>query len=107
MGFGRASEICLSGRLYEARQAHADGLVDRLTAPDDLLGEALDLASAMAANPAPQLRMTKALLRRNGSDTDFAAVQERESELLRECWKTPEHAEAVRAFVEKREPKFR
>jgi len=26
---------------------------------------------------------------------------------LRECWKTPEHAEAVSAFVEKRPAKFR
>jgi len=107
MGFGRASEMCLSGRVYDASQAHADALVDRLVGPDELLGEALGLAGAMAANPAPQLRMTKALLRTNGSDTDFVAVQERESKLLRECWKTPEHAEAVQAFVEKRPPKFR
>ena len=107
MGFGRANEMCLSGRVYPAEQAHADGLVDRLVAPDDLLPSALDLATAMAENPAPQLRMTKRLLSINGSDTDFSAVQERESELLRECWKTPEHAEAVSAFVEKRPAKFR
>ncbi|MCS5634926.1 MAG: enoyl-CoA hydratase-related protein [Myxococcota bacterium] len=107
MGFGRASELCLSGRLLDAEQAHADGLVDRLASPDELLDHALELARAMAANPSPQLRMTKALLGANGSETDLALVQERESELLRECWKTPEHAEAVRAFAEKRPPKFR
>ncbi len=107
MGFGRASELCLSGRLFDAEQAHADGLVDRLAPPDELLDRAFELAGAMAANPSPQLRMTKALLGSNGSETDLAAVQERESELLRECWKTPEHAEAVRAFIEKRPPKFR
>ena len=107
MGFGRANEMCLSGRVYPAEQAHADGLVDRLVASDDLLPSALDLATAMAENPAPQLRMTKRLLSINGSDTDFSAIQERESELLRECWKTPEHAEAVSAFVEKRPAKFR
>jgi len=107
MGFGRASEMCLSGRVYPAEQAHADGLVDRLAAPEELLDVALDLATAMGSNPAPQLRMTKALLGTNGSETDLAAVQERESKLLRECWKTPEHAEAVQAFTEKRPPKFR
>jgi enoyl-CoA hydratase/carnithine racemase len=26
--------------------------------------------------------------------------------MLRECWKSPEHAEAVRAFIEKRPPQF-
>jgi enoyl-CoA hydratase/carnithine racemase len=51
--------------------------------------------------------MTKDLLTRNGSATDLRDVQRRESELLRECWKTPEHAEAVRAFLEKRPPRFR
>ena len=107
MGFGRASELCLSGHLLDAEQAHADGLVDRLASPDGLLDRALEIARSMAANPSPQLRMTKALLGRNGSETDLTRVQERESELLRECWKTPEHAEAVRAFTEKRPPKFR
>jgi len=107
MGFGRASELCLGGHLLDAEQAHADGLVDRLAPAGGVLERALEIARSMAANPSPQLRMTKALLGRNGSETDLTQVQERESELLRECWKTPEHAEAVRAFTEKRPPKFR
>ncbi len=56
----------------------------------------------MAANPDPQLRMIKQLLTRNASETDLDAVQALESELLRECWKTPEHHEAVRAFLSRR-----
>ena len=107
MGFGKASEMCLSGRLYSAAEAQAAGLVDRVVEPDELLDEALAVANEIASNPSPQLRMTKALLTANGSDTDLRAVQKRESELLRECWETPEHAEAVRAFGEKRPPKFR
>lgn len=107
MGFGRASEICLSGRLYGAAEAHAAGLVDHLAAPDALLPRAVEIARSMAANPDRQLRMTKELLTANACDTDLNAIQERESALLRECWKTPEHAEAVAAFREKRPPKFR
>jgi enoyl-CoA hydratase/carnithine racemase len=107
MGFGRASELCLSGRLSPAPEAHQAGLVDVLTAPEDLLPKALAIADAIAANPDPQLRMTKRLLTENGSATDLAAVQERESVLLRECWKSPEHKEAVAAFLEKRPPRFR
>ena len=60
----------------------------------------------IAANAAPQLQMTKQLLTLNATETDLALVQERESEMLRECWKSAEHAEAVAAFVEKRAPKF-
>jgi len=107
MGFGAASEMCLSGRLYPAGEALERGLVDRVVAPNALLDEALSLAGEYAANPDPQLRMTKQLLTVNSSDTDLSAIQERESALLRECWKTPEHKEAVAAFIEKRPPRFR
>jgi enoyl-CoA hydratase/carnithine racemase len=107
VGFGRASEMCLTGELYGAAEALAWGLADRVVPPDSLLDSALELAGRMAANPDPQLRMTKELLTRNGSATDLKAVQELESEMLRVCWKTPEHAEAVRAFQEKRPPRFR
>jgi enoyl-CoA hydratase/carnithine racemase len=107
MGFGRASEICLSGRLYAASEAHASGLVDHVAPAEQLLPRALEVARSMAANPDRQLRMTKQLLTDNACDVDLQAVQERESALLRECWKSPEHAEAVAAFREKRAPKFR
>jgi enoyl-CoA hydratase/carnithine racemase len=107
MGFGRASEICLSGRLYSAEEAVNVGLADRLTPPDELLPQALELARGIGANPGPQLLMTKQLLSRNGTETDLTSIQKRESTLLRECWETPEHKEAVNAFIEKRAPKFR
>jgi enoyl-CoA hydratase/carnithine racemase len=106
MGFGRASEMCLSGRLWSAAEAFAGGLVERVVAPGELRNEALELASTIAANPAPQLQMIKQLLTDNAVADDLAEVQLRESDLLRACWKTPEHAEAVAAFVAKREPHF-
>ena len=106
MGFGRASELCLSGRVIGADEAVASALVDRVVDHDVVVDEAVGVAQAMAANPDPQLRMIKPLLTENATATDPTAVQERESELLRECWRTPEHAEAVRAFIEKRPPSF-
>lgn len=107
MGFGRASEICLSGRLYSAEEAVRVGLADRLTPHDELLPQALELAREIGANPGPQLLMTKQLLSRNGTETDLTSIQRRESALLRQCWETPEHKEAVNAFLEKRPPVFR
>lgn len=100
MGFGRASEMCLSGRLYGAAEAYEKGLADRLVPHDELLSSALALAREIGGNPAPQLRMIKRLLTRNGSATDLRDVQRSESELLRECWKSPEHHAAVRAFLD-------
>ena len=106
IGFGRASEFALSGRVIRAEEAERIGLVDRLVPAAELVDEAVALAAMIAANPAPQLLMTKALLSRNGSDGDLIAVQQRESEQLRECWKSEEHHEAVAAFLAKRPPVF-
>jgi enoyl-CoA hydratase/carnithine racemase len=107
IGIGRASEMCLSGRLYPGREAAGIGLADHLTEPEALLDKAFEIAEGIAANPDPQLRMIKRLLTENGADPDLRAVQERESALLRECWKSAEHKEAVAAFLEKRAPRFR
>jgi len=100
MGFGRASELCLSGRLIDAQEALTSGLVDFLVDSDKLLESALSKAKIIADNPGPQLNMVKELLSMNGSETDLNLVQDRESEMLRECWKTPEHKAAVKEILE-------
>src|SRR5207244_4016558 len=95
VGIGHAGEMCLTGRIYDAAAAAAIGLADRIVAPEDLVADALALGEEIAANPRPQQRMIKRLLTENASETDLAAVQRRESELLRECWRSPEHHAAV------------
>ena len=107
MGIGRASEMCLTGRLYPAKEAFEMGLVDRLVADEELLPTAQELAATIAANPAPQLQWVKQLLTANGSETDLALVQKREMELLAQAYVSPEHKEAVAAFLEKRPPDYR
>jgi enoyl-CoA hydratase/carnithine racemase len=107
MGFGRASEMCLSGRLYPAAEAAQCGLVDHVTPTEDLLPRAFAIAEGIAANPDLQLGMIKRLLTANGSATDLRAIQQRESQELRECWTSAEHREAVAAFLEKRPARFR
>ncbi len=107
VGFGRASDLFLSGRIISGTEAHAIGLADRLAEPDDLLPTALEVAGSYAANPDLQLRMTKQLLTQNVVDTDLVAIQRREQVLLAECWKSDEHKEAVAAFLAKRPPVFR
>jgi enoyl-CoA hydratase/carnithine racemase len=107
VGFAKASEMCLSGRLYSAGELSEHGLFNGLVPPDELLPRATELASEIAANPDPQLRMIKELLTYNGVESDLTAVQAREQELLRRCFETPEHKEAVSAFMEGRQPHFR
>lgn len=107
IGFGRASDLCLSGRLIEGDEAYRIGLADQLAEPEALLDTAVGIAASYAANPAPQLRMVKQLLTANAVEGDLAAVQRAEHEHLLQCWTSPQHAEAVQAFLEKRAPVFR
>ena len=106
MGFGRASEAALTARMIGAEEAVSSGLADRLVPHERLLEEALATAGVMAANPDRQLRMVKQLLTVNGSEGDLDAVIARETVLLNQCYDSPEHKEAVAAFLEKRPPDF-
>ena len=107
VGWGRANELMLTGRIVGGEEAVAMGLADVLSGEDDVLERAIEIGEQMAQNPAPMLRMTKDLLMTNVAETDLDAAQSRETEYLKECWTLPEHHEAVAAFTEKRPPDFK
>ena len=108
VGFGRASELCLTGAIVRGDEAARIGLVDHVVdGVDELAARSREIAAALAASPTPQALMVKQLLTDNAVETDLDLVQRRESALLAECWTTPEHAEAVAAFRDKRPPVFR
>lgn len=106
-GFGGASYLALTGAIVLADEARELRLIDRVVPADRLVDEAIAVAAEIAANPPPQVRMAKDLLTRNAAETDLDAVQRREMAALAVAYKTPEHKEAVTAFLEKRPPKFR
>lgn len=107
MGFGKASELLLTGRTINAEEAVQAGLVDKLVEPDALLAAAHEIAKAMGNNPQASLRMIKQLLTDNFNETDCALVQQREFDALATCYASAEHKEAVDAFLHKRKPDFR
>jgi 2-(1,2-epoxy-1,2-dihydrophenyl)acetyl-CoA isomerase len=106
MGPGKARLFALSGDFWTADEALASGLVDRVVEHDALVDEAVAIAGRIAANPAPQLQWTKELLTENAFEPDVHTIQERELSVISRCFASPEHAEAVAAFMEKRPPQF-
>jgi enoyl-CoA hydratase/carnithine racemase len=106
-GWGAASDLALSGRLVPADEALSLHLVDQVVDDADLVEAAVARATTYAENPPPAVRMIKELLTVNGTEANLATVQRRELERLNEAFRTPEHKEAVLAFLEKREPNFR
>jgi len=106
-GFGHASRLMLSGETIDAEEAERIGLVDIVAEPEDLLAVARRTARSMGENPPDAVRAVKRLLTENMSESDLELVQRRELEALTASYKTPEHREAIDAFLEKREPDFK
>jgi len=106
-GFGHASKLMLSGETIDAQEAERIGLVDIVAEPEELLEVARRTARSMGENPPDAVRAVKRLLTANMSESDLDVVQRRELEALNASYKTPEHREAIDAFLEKREPDFK
>jgi 2-(1,2-epoxy-1,2-dihydrophenyl)acetyl-CoA isomerase len=105
IGRVRAMEMMLLGEKISAAKALEWGLINRVTANDDVERVALDIARSLASGP------TKALgeIRRSSwraLEIGFAEKLTTEREAQRELGRTADHREAVAAFMEKRPPIF-
>ena len=105
VGRSKAAEMAFTGEMLNAQEALGCGLVSRVVAPDELMPVALALAGRIAANPSGVLRMTKRLLR-EGEHASLESLLELSAAYQAISHMEPDHHEAVRAFVEKRAPKF-
>lgn len=105
VGAARAAEMSLTGDRISAETALQWGLVSRVVAPEELLPTARELADRIAANPPVAVRAGKQLLRESGGLT-LDRVLDMSADVQAMMHHTADHAEAVAAFVEKREPRF-
>jgi len=105
-GLGNALFMALTGRIVDSDEALARGLVDRVVPHDTLMDEAFSLAEEIANNPTNAVWAAKQLIHKNAVETDMRRVVDQEGFSIRETRRMPDHSEAVRAFMEKREPRF-
>jgi 2-(1,2-epoxy-1,2-dihydrophenyl)acetyl-CoA isomerase len=107
-GFGLANRMMLTGETIDAAEAQRIGLVDELVENQEaLLPKAIELAKRIGENPSRTLGRVKELVTQNMGESDIKLVQKRELTALSECYKSPEHHEAINAFLEKRLPNFK
>jgi enoyl-CoA hydratase/carnithine racemase len=106
IGRGRALDLLLTGRTIDAFEALEIGLVEYVVADDNLLAQAIDLASQIAANAAPAVSATKRCVNVGLGDGIEAGLA-MERQLRVETGTGPDAAEGKAAFLEKRQPKFR
>jgi len=106
VGTGRALEWCMTTRMVDAAEAREAGLVTEVVPDDALLDRAVALAEQVGAQPPGAIAALRQLFFQNATDGDLSAVMGRENEALNEARKSPDYAEAVSAFLEKREANF-
>jgi enoyl-CoA hydratase len=101
----RAKEIILTGRPFTAAEAHEWGLVNRLCAPGRVVEETLETGRRIADNAPISVRQAKHAIH-FGLQMDLASGMMLEIEAYNRMVPTEDRREGVRAFNEKRKPRF-
>jgi enoyl-CoA hydratase len=106
IGVARAKHMLLTGLPHDAAKAEEFGLVTAVHAADTLMKESIALAERIASRAPLSIEAVKrtASLAPNLSPDDAAALNAREVAVLA---KSADHKEALAAFAQKREPKFK
>ena len=103
VGNGWASYLCLSGRMIDAAEARAIGLVQAVFPAAELMPEALKLAGELAAKPPLAVRYIKAQIH-HALNVDIEAGHEIERDLFALTFASDDRREGMAAFLEKRKP---
>jgi enoyl-CoA hydratase/carnithine racemase len=106
IGNGRAFELMLTGRTISANEALEFGLINRITAADELLLEANSLAREIAELAPLAIRACLAAVIK-GSELPLYEGFALETKLFAGLFATEDVREGTRAFLEKRSPVFR
>ena len=107
VGISTALEWCYTGRIFGAKEALDAGLVRSIHSQAELLDAARALALEIAENASPvSVAMTRAMLWRNAAAEHPMAAHRVDSRAIYRLSKTPDAAEGVQSFLEKRPPAF-
>ncbi len=108
VGVAATKEIFLLGRTYDASHAHRLGLVNEVVEDSRLAAAAVELAAEIAANAPLSTRGNKHAIETLARAARLSPEQERELvELRRSCFASEDFREGIRAFAEKRKPRWR
>ena len=105
VGKQRAMELVLTGRRFDAGEALALGLVNKVVDGEGWLEEAIELARTVAERPPIAARLGKQAVLA-AEETALSVGLESERRLYELAMATEDRVEGMNAFLEKREPKF-
>jgi enoyl-CoA hydratase len=105
VGKGRAMELVFTTDMIGAEEARAIGLVNRVVPPGSLLEEAKKMAKKILAKGPVAIAMAKRAVN-EGLEMDLKEGLKLEAKLFGELFDTFDMREGVKAFLEKRPPRF-
>jgi 2-(1,2-epoxy-1,2-dihydrophenyl)acetyl-CoA isomerase len=105
LGVGRALELSFSSEPVSAKEALDLGLVNRLAPGDKVVDVAREVASAFAEGPTAAYALIKELIW-NSATATLGEQLEAEADAQAKAGASADHLEGVKAFLEKRPPRF-
>ncbi len=106
MPLAKATDLLLTSRVFTSEEALEFGLINRIVPPEELLDVSRAYARTLIETVSPgSLATTKRQIYTDLHRDAASAVEDSEA-LIREMMKQPDFAEGVKAFTEKRKPKW-
>jgi enoyl-CoA hydratase/carnithine racemase len=106
VGERRAKELILTARPFSAEEALAWGVVNKICESGKVLDETLEVAGRIASLAPLSVRQAKRAIR-DGLHMDLASAMRVEIEAYNRLVETEDRKEGLRAYSEKRKPKFK
>ena len=105
VGFYQAKEMIFTGNFYTAQEALNRNLVNYVVVADKLMNKALELAQSIKKRSPNAIAQAKKLMQK-GKDLSLSEGLKEEARCFGELFKTNNTKEGMKAFIEKRAPKF-
>jgi len=108
VGVAKASELVFTGRVFPAKDEADSGLFNYVLPKDEVLPKAMELAREIADNTsAMSVTLSKVLLQRGLSEADPRTTHLQDSRVFLWAGRSPDAAEGIQSFLEKRAPEFK
>jgi 2-(1,2-epoxy-1,2-dihydrophenyl)acetyl-CoA isomerase len=99
-------ELTLTNRMFSAQEALQWGLVTHVVPDNELIAQARAIAVQLAAGPTRAYGISKRLLHSGWTET-LETQMENESQAIANSARTADASEGIKAFLEKRPPKYK